>query len=112
MSKYMQLTVIVRPYFAKDFESVYPKLARRLSLADPAFAAKGPSLYEIVGQLDMLLYRSEGMSLRNLLLARREKLKELYRNIETNIAEWNLSAADRFMYELEDMFDEIERELG
>jgi len=36
----------------------------------------------------------------------------LYEEIEEQIADWHLGQADQCLYKVEDIFDEIERELG
>ncbi|MBA3036181.1 MAG: hypothetical protein FP814_06770 [Desulfobacterium sp.] len=111
MSKYMQLTVTVRPYYKKDLKGTYPKLARNLGFIDPGFVNRDPSLYEIVGQLDQLLYRLDGTQLREVLLRHGEKLRNQYKIIQENIADWHLAQADKLLYSIEDVFDEIESEL-
>ena len=111
MSKYMQLTVTVRPYYQRDLERTYPKLERHLRHLDPDFANRNPSLYEFLGQLDRLLLRFEGTRFREVLLRHREKLRTLYESTRQNIADWKLAQADRLLYDIEDLFDEIESEL-
>lgn len=111
MSKHMQLTVTVRPYYKKDLEGTYPKLARNLGYLDSGLANRNPSLYELVGQLDQLLYRLDGTQLREVLLRHSEKLRNQYKTIQENIADWHLSQADKLLYSMEDTFDEIESEL-
>ena len=111
MSKHMQLTVTVRPYYQRDMEGTYPKLARHLGHLAADLVKEDPSLYELVGQLDQLLYRFEGTPLREVLLRHREGLLATYKSIQENIADWNLAQADRLLYGLEDAFDEIESEL-
>ena len=112
MSKYMQLTVTVRPYYSGDLEGTYPKLERHLSRLDSDLVKRNPSLYELVGQLDQLLYRFEGTPLKEVLLRHREKLLNLNQKIKENIADWKLAQADRLLYDLEDVFAEIEGELS
>jgi hypothetical protein len=112
MSKYMQLTVSVRPYYSRDLEGTYPKLERHLRRLDADLVKRDPSLYELVGRLDELLFRSEGTQLREVLLRHREELRDLHKNIRENIADWKLAQADRLLYSIEDVFDEIESELG
>jgi hypothetical protein len=112
MSKYMQLTVSVRPYYPKDLEGTYPNLERHLRRLDAELVRHDPSLYELVGQLDQLLYRAEGTPLRKVLLRHREKLQDLHKNIRENIADWKLAPADRLLYSVEDIFAEIESELS
>lgn len=112
MSKYMQLTVTVRPYYPKNMEDIYPNMTRYLGYMDSNLANRSPSLYELVGQLDQLLYRLDGTPFREVLLRHREKLMNLYKTIQTNIADWNLAHADQLLYSIEDIFDEIESELN
>jgi hypothetical protein len=111
MSKQMQLTVTVRPHYQTDLEGTYPNLARHFEHLDPELVKRGPSLYELTGQLDQILYRFEGTKLREVLLRHREKLQELHRRTVKCLADWNLSQADKLLYGLEDEFDDIESEL-
>ena len=55
MSKTMQLTVRILPYFEKDMKSDYPKISQGLSYIHKAWAEEGASLFDIVGRLDKLL---------------------------------------------------------
>ena len=113
MSKYMQLTVRIRPYYQKGLKKAYPGIAHRLSYLDEAWVEEGPSLYDIVGRLDKLLYQLEGdPPFREILLHYRGKLHKLYEDIQAQIADWHLGQADKLLYTIEDIFDEIERELG
>jgi len=111
MSKYMQLTVTVTPYYQENLEDTYPNLARRLKALDSDLADRNPSLYAIAGQLDKLLYKFDGTPVREVLLRHRENLRTLHKSIEENIADWNLAQADQLLYKMEDLFDKIESEL-
>jgi hypothetical protein len=111
MSKYMQLTVTVSPFYQKDLEDTYPKLARYLSYLDSNLVKRNPSLYELAGQLDQILYRFDGTRLREALLRHKEKIQSAYGMIQKNIADWDLAQADQGLYVIEDTFDEIESEL-
>jgi hypothetical protein len=111
MSKHMQLTVTVRSYYPTGLEGTYPKLARHLRHLAPELVKADPSLYELLAQLDHLLYRFEGTPLREVLLRHRDDLLATYTSIQKNLADWNLARADRLLYGIEDEFDEIESEL-
>jgi len=111
MSKYMQLTVTVRPYYQKDLHGTYPKLARNLGYLDSGLANRSPSLYELAGQLDQLLYQHDGTPLREVLLRHSEKLRNACKGIQDNIADWKLAQADKLLYQIEDIFDDMESEL-
>lgn len=112
MSKHMQLTVTVRPHYVPDMEGAYPNLARHLGYLDPDLVRRGPSLYEMAGQLDRILHRFEGTHLRAVLLRHRERIRKLHRQVVECLADWDLARADKFLYGLEDAFDDIESELG
>jgi hypothetical protein len=112
MSKHMQIAVTVTPFYQEDFDQTYPKLARHLGYLDADLVRSNPSLYALAGRLDKLLYAFDGTALREVLLRHRAPLQSLHKDIEENIADWNLSQADRLLYKLEDIFDEVESELS
>jgi len=111
MSRVMQLRVEVKACYQPDFQSVYPRLAHHLSTLQPQLAARQPSLWELAGQLDHLLYLFDSTPLRTALLPHRAKILALHKEIEKNIADRQLAAADALLYRLEDIFDEVERDL-
>ncbi len=111
MSKYMQLQVTVASHYQNDLGDRYPNLARRLKTLAPDLVQRNPSLYELAGQLDKLLYIFDGTPVREVLLRHREPIRHLHNNIAENIADWHLAQADRQLYQLEDIFDQIEGEL-
>jgi len=111
MSKCMQITVAVTPFYQEEFGRTYPKLARHLGYLDAALVKSNPSLYALVTRLDKLLYTFDGTKLREVLLRHREKLQSLQKGIEENLADWNLAQADQLLYQVEDIFDKIEAEL-
>lgn len=113
MSKYMQMKVSILPYYKKGLGEAYPEIARRLGFLDEAWVEEGPSLFEIVGRLDRLLYELEGdPPFREILLQHKTTLHRYYEEIEEQIADWHLAKVDQILYKMEDIFDEIERELG
>lgn len=112
MSKKMQLTVKVTPVYSSDLEGDYPNLARAMGMLDPKLVDASPSLYELAGQVDMLLYRYEGTDLSQVLSRHKETLKNLYTKIQDQIADRNLTRADELLYKMEDIFGEMESELG
>jgi len=113
MSKYMQMKIQIQPYYSKNLAEAYPSMAKRLSRADEAWVESGPSLFHIVGKLDSLLYKREGDTpFREILLSQKKSLQTLYETVEENVADWKLAKADAALYKMEDIFDEIERELG
>jgi hypothetical protein len=113
MSKQMQLTVHVRPYYKEGLKGNYPKIARDLSYIHEAWVEEGPSLFHIVGKLDKLLYELEGNPpFRKILLKHKDELRKLHKEVEEHIADWELAKADKTLYQIEDIFDQIEWELS
>jgi hypothetical protein len=112
MSAHMQIAVTVTPYYQEEFGKTFPKLARHLGYLDAALVKSNPSLYALAGKLDKLLYAFDGTELREVLLRHREGILSLHKNIEENIADWNLAQADKLLYKVEDIFEEIEAELS
>jgi len=111
MSLHMQITVTIRPFYKKSFEKTYPRLARHLSYHDPGLVDKNPSLYELAGQIDMLVYQFDGTPLRQVLLDHKQPLTKTCHAIEKHIADRHLAEADKLLYTLEDIFDDIEYHL-
>ena len=111
MSQHMQIAVTIRPFYKKSFEKTYPRLARHLAYQDSALVQNIPSLYDLAGQIDMLLYQYDGTLLGQVLRDHKKQLKQTFHAIEENIAERNLADADKLLYTLEDTFDDIEYHL-
>nr|WP_319392111.1 hypothetical protein [uncultured Desulfobacter sp.] len=113
MSKYMQLTVDVRPFYAKGFKAAYPKLAGALMHAKSINEYDDPAIYDLVAKWDKLLYDLDGNpNVKQILLKYKDNLKSLYTEIEGYIAERKLSEADNILYKLEDVFEDIEYDLA
>jgi len=101
----MQLTVRVRPYYKKSLKADFPAIGGNLSYFHEAWIEEGPSLFDIVGKLDKLLYDLEGNPpFREILLKHQDKLRKLHNEVEENIADWNLAKADQALYQIEDVF--------
>lgn len=113
MSKYMQLTVHVRPFYTKGFKAAYPQLASALIHAKTIKEYEDRSLYDLVGKLDKLLYDLDGNPrVKDILLKQMSPLKALYCQIEGGIAARELSEVDKALYQIEDIFEEIEYDLA
>ena len=85
------------------------KIAGHLSRIDETWVDVDPSLFDLVGKLDKLLYALDGNpDLKQTLLKHKDKLVKLHQEIQAHIADWELAQADKALYALEDVFDEIE----
>ena len=113
MSRYMQLTVDVQPFYTKGFKAAYPKLAGSLIHAKAIKEYDDPALYDLVAKLDKLLYDLDGNpKVKDILLRERDRLKKLYAEIEEHIADRKLSEADNALYKIEEIFEKIEYDLA
>jgi hypothetical protein len=107
----MQLSVRVEPSYEDGFKKVYPGIAKRLHSVGESALTDGPSLLGIVEKWDVLLSKLDGdPAFKKLLLRHKGRLRELYQQVEERIVDWHLSEADRMLYEVEDIFGEIDRE--
>ncbi len=111
MSKYMQITVTIRPFYSRTFEADFPRLTRSLVSLHSDLIIQEPSLYELAGQIDKLLYQTDGTHLREVLIQHKDELKKIYAAVQEKIANRNLSEADKLLYRIEDIFNEVESEL-
>lgn len=111
MSKHMQLTVKVRSHYDGTFASTYPKTAGHLRRADEALVDSDPALFDLVGKLDKLLYALDGNpAFKAVLLKHKRQLVKLHDEIQGHIADWALAQADQLLYQMEDIFGDIEWE--
>ena len=111
MSKYMQITVTIRPFYSRTFEADFPRLVRSLEYLHSDLMIQEPSLYDLAGQIDKLLYQTDGTRLREVLIQHKDELKRIYAAVQEKIAKRNLSEADKLLYRIEDIFNEVESEL-
>ncbi len=112
MSKYMQLTVKVRAYYPESIKAVYPKIVGHLSHANAAMVDEDPSIFDLVGSIDKLLYALDGdPAFQEILRKHKPTLETLHQEIQGRIADWELAKADQALYRLEDAFEQIEWEL-
>ncbi|WP_321494639.1 hypothetical protein [uncultured Desulfobacter sp.] len=113
MSKYMQLTVDVRSSYAQGLKAAYPKLAGNLIYGNVIKEYDDPTLYKLVATFDKLLYALDGNpNVKKILLKQKDRLKALYNEVEDHIADRNLSEADKALYKIEDIFEDIEYDLA
>jgi hypothetical protein len=113
MSRNMQMRTRILPYYQGGFHKVYPKIAYSLRHMNQDFTENAPSLFELIGKWGKILHELEdNESVRNVFLKHRQSLSDLYETVEQQIGDWQLAKADQALYKIEDVFDDIERELA
>ena len=109
----MQMRIRILPYYNRGFKETFPKIAHSLRHVKLVSQEENPSLFSLVGHFDTVLHTLEADApVRRVFMVHREKLKTLYEEVEEQIADWQLAKADQALYKIEDIFDDIEKELG
>jgi hypothetical protein len=109
----MQMRVEIQPYYQKGFKKEYPNISHALRHVKKVLGENDPTLFELVGKYGTILYELEGQaSSQAVFRTHRETLLALYEEVEEKIADWQLAKADQALYKMEDIFDDIEKELG
>jgi hypothetical protein len=113
MSKYMQIDVRLIPFYEKSFKKAFPKIAELLKEMDYAAPLeKDISLYDLVDYLEDMTHTPHiSRDLKGKLsqvLNRLVPLKEVARE---RLLSRRLNELDRSLYQMEDLFEELERSL-
>jgi hypothetical protein len=109
----MQMRIRIQPYYQKGFKKEYQNISHALRHTNLILGEKDPSLFELVGKYATILHELKAEeSVYSVFRAHRETLSRLYEAVEEKIADWKLADADQALYKIEDIFDDIEKELG
>ncbi len=109
----MQIRVRVEPYWKPPLRREYPHLAAQIGAVDHDLIEAEPSLLTLIEHLGRV-HDSPGADprLREVLAARAPGLFDLRRRVEELIGEWRLGEADQVLYQIEDVFGEMDRDLA
>jgi hypothetical protein len=108
----MQLSAEILPYYQSSFSQTYPRLARRLELWVPDLVSKGPPLYTLTEHLEEILGQAEDTEFGRTVEPRLATLRALHDRVQAALAEWSFEEADRLLYQMEDLYDEIDADLS
>ena len=116
MSKYMQIDIRLRPFYEKPLVKVFPKISKLMSSMDymdyKEPLKKQPSLYVLVDSLASMsrdtMVPSEIKEKINPYVT---KMKALKKTAGELLLSRKLNELDRFLYQIEDQFLDLESSL-
>ena len=112
MSKVMQIRVRVEPYWARSLKADLPRLGPALAEVDYDLVDQNPSLLTIIEHLGRLTDNPAlDTAVKQALVKRGPELLALRRAVDDALGEWRLSEADKVLYQIEDIFFEIDKSL-
>ncbi len=112
MSVYQQIRVRVEPVYKKGLAKAFPRLHRVLSGVDNRLLEDSPPLYDLVETLVDLSHASEpDPQVARAVAEHGPAIVSLRRRIEEAIGGWRLSQAEKLLYELEEAFAALEKDL-
>jgi hypothetical protein len=109
----MQIRVRIEPYWKPPLKQELPRLSALIAEVDYDLIEDEPSLLTLIEHLGRV-HDSPGADprLKEVLASRAPGLFELRRKVEELIGEWRLGEADRVLYQIEDVFGEMDRDLA
>lgn len=113
MSKYMQIDITIKPVYKKKFSKQFSNLSRVLkNLGYRKSVEKEPCFYELVDTFESIMRNKEISDFdKERLQPFYVKLKELKKEAIEFLLARKLDKLDKVLYQLEDTFQELEKEL-
>ena len=111
MSKTMQIDIRILPFYEKPFEKTYPKMARLMRrLSFQRLIEEEVSLYALVDVMAGITRdKSVPSDIREVLGPHVEKMQRLKEKASASLLARNLNALDQWLYDIEDVFDDLEK---
>ncbi len=112
MSKTMQTRISIVPFFSPSFKGLFPKLNRYLLDEGVEIDDYKVSLYHLIIELERILYKPDiSPLLKEVIEKYRQRLTSLHGLVEQRIASAMASEIDPILYDIEDAFSELEKDL-
>lgn len=112
MSRFQQIRVRIEPVYKKGLAKAFPNVQRVLSGVDNRLLEESPSLYDLV---PVLVHLSQYTDLEPVVsravAAHGERIVQLRRQIDEKIGGWRLSEAETLLNDLEDAFQDLDKDL-
>lgn len=113
MSRWQQIRVRIEGVYKKGWGRDFPNLYRVLTGLDNGLLNQDPPLYDLVPYLVRLSQEPDlEPGLAEALHHYGPQIIGLHRQISEAIGGWKLGQAEKLLYELEDNFVELEKEMG
>ena len=112
MSKYMQIRVRIESMYRHSLKDHFPNITRCFEREGVNVGGLDISLYRMIDEVEKILFKDHLDRYFKAVLERyKEGLFNLRNEVEQNMASWRLSLVDHSLYKIEDLFEEIERDL-
>lgn len=112
MSRFQQIRVLVRPEYQKDMAHDFPCIYKQLRKLDNSLGGQNPALIDLVPMLVRLSLSGDSDSdVREIVNEYVGDLENLERQVQNNIAEWQLGSAEKHLNDMDDLFAQLEARL-
>jgi hypothetical protein len=113
MSRWQQIRVRVEGVYKKGWDKDFPNLYRALTGLDNTLLSQDPPLYDLVPYLVRLSQEKDlAPGTAQALQEHGPGIIDLHRQISEAIGGWKLGQAEKLLYELEDKFVELEKQIA
>jgi hypothetical protein len=107
----MQIRLKLEPVYKPDLGSHFPRLAAALEELRVSYDDAHTTLLGLVTEIQRALYGDVKPALKETLRRHQTQLIALRSQVEEKIAAWKLEGLDELLYQLEDAFEALEKDL-
>ena len=113
MSKYMQIDVRIIPFFKENFAKTFPEIYKFLrDIGYESYVSEDKSLYELVDVLESVVKNPDiSEHMRDKLSPYCRKALEIKKEAREMLLSRKLKELDKLLYQLEDVFEDLNREI-
>jgi hypothetical protein len=111
MSRFMQIRIHLEPVYKPDFQAHFPKLAEVLDELGMDIDLRRVTLYQLIQELERALYGDVRPHVRDTLQLHMPALRTLQKGVEEKLSTWQREGLDPLLYQIEDAFELLERDL-
>ncbi len=111
MSRFMQIRIQIEPVYHPELRAHFPRLAKTLDELGISTDPARTTLYHLIQELERALYRDMRPALRRAIEQHRPRLLSLHEAVEERLSIWQREGLDGLLYEIEDVFTDLERDL-
>jgi hypothetical protein len=107
----MQIRLHLEPAYKPDFQTHFPKLAEVLHELGVDVDLRGVTLYQLIRELERALHGDVRPHVRDTLQRHMPAMRTLQKGVEEKLSIWQREGLDPLLYQIEDAFDLLERDL-
>lgn len=111
MSRFMQIRIEIEPVYHPDLRAHFPKLAKTLDGLGISTDPSRTTLYHLIREMERALYGEIRPALRRAIEHYRTRLLSLQEAVDERLATWKREGLDELLYQIEDVFADLEKDL-